>query len=46
MTLIIYLRNGSEIRDPSPELIEILKDSIKDWIIIGGSNHDPQEAER
>lgn len=42
--LIIYLRNGSEIRDPSPELIECLKDSITDWIIIGGGN--PQEAER
>lgn len=46
MTLIIYLRNGSEIRDPSPELIEILKDSIKDWIIIGGSDQDSQEVKR
>lgn len=46
MTLIIYLRNGSEIRDPSPELIEVLKDGIVDWIMIGGSDQDPQEVRR
>lgn len=46
MTLIIYLRNGSTIRNPSPELIECLIKHIVDWIMIGGSNHDPQEVRR